>query len=206
MTMDRSFPWKCMECRAKAVWPAVVSHSTKIKHENVLYDVFVPEMPVHQCAHCSAITMDELSDAAARAALRDQLRLLQPAAIRSCRDELGMTQQELAEVCGFASESLSRWENGGTASRSSDRLMRVYFGVPQARVFLNALQSNPALGQQVVWNVADAVTYQPAFVIDPETIPAFTVTLDRERRPLSAIVELPKAPLVPIGTKDPPFV
>lgn len=154
--MNKPYPWRCATCNERAVKPATVDYRTKIKHENALHDVYVAAIPAHKCENCGAVSLGEDADNAVRAALRDNLHLLKSSTIRTCREELSMTQQTLADVCGFAPETLSRWENGVLQSRSSDRLLRVYFGVPAAREFLHDLQDNDALGQCVVWEVEGA--------------------------------------------------
>ena len=152
--MTRSYPWKCAECGSKAVQPAVIEHHAKVKHENTLHDVHVPNLPVHKCSNCGDVLVGEDADELIRATLRENLRLMPQASILSCRNALHVTQGELAEMCGFAAETLSRWENGGLQSRSSDKLLRLFFGLPQARKFLRDLQTSPRLGEAVVWDVA----------------------------------------------------
>lgn len=150
-TMDTQGTFRCPSCRKHAVRATTVAHHTKVKHENVLHDVFVPAMPVLLCEACGAMSVDDQADIAVRSALRAQLEVLEAATIRECISTLGETQELLAERCGFAPASVSRWINGAIPSRLSDRMLRLYFGVPEVREFLASLSANPNLGTEVVW-------------------------------------------------------
>lgn len=151
--MSRSNPpWRCAQCGERAVVPAIVEHRGQVKHENVLHEVYVRELPVNKCGHCGLVTAGVETDTKIRETLRDQLHLLKPSIIRKCRAAIGITQERFALVAGFASETLSRWENGQLPSRLSSNFMRVYFGIPQVRVFLDSLIEDRSLGEYVVWN------------------------------------------------------
>lgn len=70
-------------------------------------------------------------------ALRKAAGLLSPEQIRRGRESLGLTQKQLARNLQVCEAELSRWETGGQIQqRSFDRLMRIYFQVPEARRFL----------------------------------------------------------------------
>jgi transcriptional regulator with XRE-family HTH domain len=48
-----------------------------------------------------------------------------------------LTQKEFAAAIGVAEANVSRWENGvQIQQRSSDNLLRIFFGVPQVRNML----------------------------------------------------------------------
>ncbi len=83
-----------------------------------------------------------LTDAANRRitdTFRDQLGLLKPAQIRSNRETLGLTQKQLAGLLGIAEATLSRWETGGQIQqRSLDKLLRLFFLLPEVRSALSA--------------------------------------------------------------------
>ncbi len=69
-----------------------------------------------------------------------QLGLLTPEEIRSQRERLGLTQQELQELLGLGGNTLSRWENGRVyQSRSLDTLMRIVFGMSGALSYTRGL-------------------------------------------------------------------
>jgi DNA-binding transcriptional regulator YiaG len=124
--MNRPYPWKCGECKAKAVVPALISHAAQVKHEGVIHDVVVPELPVHRCDQCKTIVFGEEADHAIRTKLRDDLGLFQPEQIRANRLAFGLTQDELGLFLSCAGETVSRWECGVIQSRASDKMLRAF--------------------------------------------------------------------------------
>jgi putative zinc finger/helix-turn-helix YgiT family protein len=75
-------------------------------------------------------------------AFRRQAGLLTPEQIRHNRKKLGLTQEELAERLSVAEATLSRWENGWQIQqRCLDKLMRLFFELPEARQFLHPTAS-----------------------------------------------------------------
>jgi putative zinc finger/helix-turn-helix YgiT family protein len=130
MTPERTkpFPWRCPACAKKAVQPAEVGYTARIKHDGRLHDVEVPALRCTRCESCGELVLGADSDEQIIRALRDKLRLLQPDEIRSQRESLGLTQTKLAERLGVAQETISRWESGLVIqSRANDNLMRLYF-------------------------------------------------------------------------------
>jgi putative zinc finger/helix-turn-helix YgiT family protein len=96
------------------------------------------------------LVFDNDADAQIAAALRRQLGLLSADQIRANREQLGLSQRELAEHLGVAVETISRWENGVlTQTRAMDRYLRVYFAVPAARAALLSAPSPLSLGAHV---------------------------------------------------------
>ena len=135
---EKPFPWRCPECGKKEVRPAVVAHTSRIKHDGRLYTVEIPSLRVPQCGACGELVFDNSADEQIARALRDHLGLLSADQIRSNREQLGLSQRNLAEHLGVAVETISRWENGVlTQTRAMDRYLRVYFGVPAARLALS---------------------------------------------------------------------
>ena len=140
---ERRLSRLCHECRQEAVRPAHIERTLDVRHDGAQHRVHVPRLPVLRCEHCGAVTYGNDSDEAINRALRDHLALLRPEEIRTSREALGLTQEELGERIGCAGESLSRWENGVVIqSRLYDRMLRAYFHVPELRAFLEELPSN----------------------------------------------------------------
>ena len=146
----KPFPWRCPECGKKEVRPAAVQHTSQIKHDGRLYTVEVPRLRVPQCGACGELVFDNDADEQIAQALREQLGLLSGVQIRNNRDELGLSQREMAEHLGVAVETISRWENGALIqTRAMDRYLRVYFAVPAARAALVGQTGASPLGLHV---------------------------------------------------------
>ena len=147
---SRAFPWKCPECGKKEVRRSAVHHVSEIRHDGRVYTVEVRRLRVPKCRACGELVFDNVADEQIAAALRQQLGLLSVEQIRVNREQLSLSQRDLADHLGVAVETISRWENGVlTQTRAMDRYLRVYFGVPAARAALVKETSVPSLGMHV---------------------------------------------------------
>lgn len=147
----RPFPWRCPNCREKDVHGVVIAHTTQVKHDGRLYDVYVPELDAAKCRSCGELLFDDSAGEQIAGALRKQLRLLTAEQIRSSIEALGMTQKELATRVGIAEATLSRWCTGAfIQSRAMDNYLRGYFAVPELRHVLVGTVQDPELGTKVV--------------------------------------------------------
>lgn len=148
---QRSFPRTCLHCRTKSVVQVHISRDFEVKHDGKLYPVAVHNVPAERCSSCGNVTLGSEVDTCIDAALRDHLNLLAPEQIRANRKLLGLTQAQLAELICCAGETLSRWETGALVqSRGADRLLRAFFGLPELRAFLTAMEHDRSLGVNVV--------------------------------------------------------
>lgn len=133
----RPFPWKCGQCRQREVYPIEGAYSTEIVHDGRSYTVTLPSLRRFGCRNCGEVDLDEEASKQISQAFRRQAGLLTPEEIRQNRKMLGLTQEELAERLGVAEATLSRWENGWQIQqRSLDKLLRLFFALPEARQFL----------------------------------------------------------------------
>ena len=146
----RPFPWRCPECGKREVRPATIRHTSQVRHDGRPYTVELSKLQVPRCKACVELVFDNHADDQIALALREQLGLLSAEQIRGNRDALGLSQRELAEQLGVATETISRWENGVlTQTRAMDRYLRLYFGVPAARAALVKQAGLPLLGVNI---------------------------------------------------------
>jgi putative zinc finger/helix-turn-helix YgiT family protein len=150
VTQDKPFPWWCPECGKREVRPAVVRHTSHIRHDGKEYVVKIPRLKVPRCKACGELVFDNDADLQISTALRNQLGLLSGGQLRENREKLGLSQRQLADHLGVAMETISRWENDMLIqTRAMDRYLRLYFGVPAARAALIETSGWETLGNRV---------------------------------------------------------
>lgn len=133
----KPFPWKCGTCRQRGLAPAAIDYQTEVAHDGRAYTLVLAGLKVLRCDQCGAVVLDDEADERISRALRAEAGLLSPEEIRRGREALGLTQKQLAHSLQVGESTLSRWETGGQIQqRSLDRLMRIYFHVPEARRFV----------------------------------------------------------------------
>jgi putative zinc finger/helix-turn-helix YgiT family protein len=126
-------------------------YTAKVKQDGIEYIIDIPALEIPKCHNCGDLLFSNHADEQIRDALRNRLRLLTPAQIRSGRKALSLHQSELAERLGVAAETICRWENGALIqSRPMDNLLRVYFAIPEARNVLAGEAQDPGLGVMVI--------------------------------------------------------
>jgi putative zinc finger/helix-turn-helix YgiT family protein len=136
-TAKKPFPWKCPVCKEKAVREAIVNHVVKVEHDGRTYSVKVDGLKTPRCDKCGEICPDAEAYEQITLAFLDLAKLLTPKQIRENRESLRLTQKEFAAAIGVAEATVSRWENGvQIQQRSSDNLLRIFFGVPHVRQML----------------------------------------------------------------------
>ncbi len=144
------FPWKCGRCRQREVYPLEGEYTIEIVHDGRSYTVTLPSLRRFRCRNCGEVNLDEEANKQISQAFRRQAGLLTPEEIRQNRKKLGLTQEELAERLSVAEATLSRWEKGWQIQqRSLDKLMRLFFELPEVRQFLQPRASSgkrPTLG------------------------------------------------------------
>lgn len=130
----RPYPWMCARCGKKEIYPAAVEYSTEIDHDGRTYAVSIPALQTHQCRNCKELVFDTEANRQITEAFRRVANLLTPEEIRQNRQRLGLTQPALAERLEVGPATLSRWETGAQVQqRSLDKLLRLYFTLPEVR-------------------------------------------------------------------------
>jgi putative zinc finger/helix-turn-helix YgiT family protein len=174
----KPFPWKCGNCRERAINPAVLQeYSADLEHDGRRYRVTVSDLRVARCDNCGTIMLDDSANVRLSDALRHEAGLLQPSEIRQQRDALGLTQKALASYLSIADATLSRWENGAQIQqRVMDKFLRVFFSCPQARAKLGAPANRNGQAATIVmipgnWDEAGAIHARTEVV---GTLPAWS--------------------------------
>ncbi len=134
----KPFPWKCAECKARAVSPATLDrYETDMDHDARAHHVVVSDLPVFLCANCGAIRLDDQAQERLADGLRDAANLLRPSEIRARRAALGLTQKQIASAMEISESTLCRWETGAQIQqRCMDRILRAFFVLPELRHYL----------------------------------------------------------------------
>jgi putative zinc finger/helix-turn-helix YgiT family protein len=131
---EKALPLTCGHCREAAVRRVVLPYTTEAEHDGRLYTVTVPDLEVLRCENCGETLLDTPANRRITEALRQQLELLRPEEIRRRREELGLSQREMAEHMNVPEAFVARWESGGQIQRrDQDRMMRWYFEIPAVR-------------------------------------------------------------------------
>lgn len=131
---EKPFPWKCGNCRQKAVVRVTTPYSIPVRYDGLLYEVNVPNLTVPKCGNCGSLMIDSAALKQMDDAQREQLGLLMPAEIRRHREALSLTQRQLADLLRVSEATLAHWESGGMFQpRGYDELLRNAFGLADIR-------------------------------------------------------------------------
>lgn len=104
-------------------------------------------VPIEVCPNCKETYLGPAAAKVEHGAVCQALGLLSPAEIRALRENLGMTQSELAKVTGIGEATISRWERGRLLqNKAMDRLMRLLGHNDDNLQFLRRLGSRSRLG------------------------------------------------------------
>ncbi len=145
------FPWPCGKCRQHTVELETLPYSTEVHYDGRIYTVDLPRFKVPRCTNCGAMVLDDDANDQITDALRRQVGLLTPQRIRSNRESLGLKQRDFANLLGVGESTVSRWETGSQIQQKSlDKLMRLYFAMPDVRHALSDQDRIAELGSEVV--------------------------------------------------------
>lgn len=125
----KPLPWKCPECGHKSINPAKLNkYETIMRHDGRDYRISLKNFDVYRCENCSLIQLPDAADDLFQAALRKKAGLMSPETIRSTREQLQLSQKQLANELQVAESTLSRWESGmQIQQRAMDRYLRIVF-------------------------------------------------------------------------------
>lgn len=155
--VERPYPRRCFACGKDTVNQTCIPHEAKVRHDGKLYAFHIPSLQIDQCEHCGEQYFTSDTDEQINLGLRKHLGLLTPQDIRSGIESCKVNQKTFAEHLGIAQETVSRWLNeGGTQTRSLDKMMRLYFAMPSVRSALadewgiQAVAESPAVAVRQV--------------------------------------------------------
>jgi len=102
----------------------------------------VSDYVVYECGACGEALVDPASSKKATKLLKDFSRevdgLLSATEIKRIRKNLGMTQEQMAEVCGGGLKGFARYESGQVIqSKGMDNLLRILNEFPLALDIIN---------------------------------------------------------------------
>jgi putative zinc finger/helix-turn-helix YgiT family protein len=110
-----------------------------MEHDGTAYEITVPTLEVLDCQACQNRKLPDESFEKVLQALYEKAGLLTPSEIRNKRESLGLTQKQLATFMTVPDSTVSRWETGGQIQqRAMDKLLRVFFDLPEVRAYLGA--------------------------------------------------------------------
>ncbi|HEX3315600.1 MAG TPA: type II TA system antitoxin MqsA family protein [Gemmataceae bacterium] len=134
---QRIFSKRCGNCGQRTMEISTVDYTTRYDLDGCKYDVHVADLSVPKCTNCGTLSFDRDANLRLDAEFRKQLGLLSPEEIRTNREELGLSQQQLADLIGTSIHSLARWEaREQIQQRTLDKMLRLVFFTPDARAAL----------------------------------------------------------------------
>jgi putative zinc finger/helix-turn-helix YgiT family protein len=119
--------------------PALTNYHVSATHDGRQYNFDIPDLELPTCRACGESVISSAVDERIQVELRKQAGLLLPSEIRRNCAQLGVTQKAAASDIGVAEATFSRWATGSVIqSRAMDRLLRLYFQLPEVRKTLAA--------------------------------------------------------------------
>jgi predicted nucleic-acid-binding Zn-ribbon protein len=157
--MNAAQPKTCPNCGARTRLPQTIDYTTTVKLDRRVIDVHVPELHIEACTSCGEQYFGSIADREIDEALRRSAGLLTVTEIADGMQRVQpefdcFDQQTMAKLIGSAPETVSRWMNGHVVqSRLADTFLRVFFGVPEARRFLqrHSRRSSLPAGERIVF-------------------------------------------------------
>lgn len=140
----RLYPRRCAVCGEVSVSRCHIPYNAEVRHDGKLHAFSIASLGIDQCERCGEQFFTTSTDEEINLALRSYLGLLTPGEIRAGLALCDVNQKEFAEHLGIAAETVSRWLTGASIqTRSLDKLMRLFFTMPNVRIALSNLQALP---------------------------------------------------------------
>src|ERR1700686_2537409 len=130
----KPYPWRCGKCGEQAVYAGITDYERDLEYDGNSYHISLPRLKSPRCRKCGTVLLDSEANEKIHVEFLRQAKLLTPHEIGSYRQRLNLTPKILAEALGVSEETVSRWERGWQfQDRTQDNLLRLFFGLPEAR-------------------------------------------------------------------------
>ena len=140
----KPYPRRCAVCGDVSVSRCRIPCNAEVRHDEKLHAFSIASLGIDQCERCGEQFFTKSTDEEINLALRSHLGLLTPHEIRAGLNLCDVNQKEFAEHLGIAAETVSRWLTGASIqTRTLDKLMRLYFTMPDVRVAPSNVEAVP---------------------------------------------------------------
>ncbi len=131
---------KCPECEHGFLVPFNRDEEFDYDLGDVSIKVVAKDVPVERCDSCGMVASGPAAARVRHEAVCRAAGFLTPAEYKSIREELGWSQQHLADLAGFGVATVSRAERGRLMpNRSYDKVLRAIRDCPAFREYLQGL-------------------------------------------------------------------
>lgn len=126
MALSKSSFTRCPNCGKANLESRRIKDVFDYESDQESIRVEVDDVPIQACVACGEIFLGPQALQMRHHAVCRQLGLLNPDEIRSLREQLGLSQDQLATLTGIGVASISRWERGRLLqNRAHDNLLRL---------------------------------------------------------------------------------
>jgi putative zinc finger/helix-turn-helix YgiT family protein len=120
-------------------------------------------VPVEKCDRCGEVISGPGAAQVRHDAICHAAKLLTPAENKAIREQLGWSQQRLADLTGLGVATISRWERGRLLqNRSSNKILLALRDCPPFRKYLEALLTRKTRKQEAAGKRGRARSFRPS--------------------------------------------
>ena len=134
---------RCSMCGHSPLEPRLIDETFEYEADGETVIVTAHHVPVRVCANCGESYSGPAAARVEHEAICHALDLLTPAEIKSLREQLGWSQQCLADLTGLGIATVSRWERGRLLqNRSNNKVLLALRDCLPFRDYLKGLQTS----------------------------------------------------------------
>lgn len=132
---------KCPVCNVGFLEDIVSDYSTFVKDGIREVRIIVKNLKREKCFHCNEEFLPQEALDRIQVEKYKKLDLLTPEKLKSIREKLGRTQEEMSDLLGVGKKSYFRWENGlSIQNKSMDRYITLVAKNPENVFLLEKLE------------------------------------------------------------------